>query len=550
MTSTATTANDDATWDAEAFAELINEADDTWKESPNMKTTVKRVQDLSLGLSSEHQQTTAANGGSKGNEESWPYESSPCRLFGGKNTKKGGEAINKELFDPDFSSGHSDHVSFSDVDSFCGEEDDHSRSSASSRASAASRSQKNPSSKSAKDKRDAVSHTQFLAWNKKQNSECSLSNGDDDDDGDNDHADTGKGQVREDRTKDRKTSLSSTNSSEGNSGRRKKEKDSQRSVSMDKAQSQRDLGSGRTKSRSSLVRASSHRAMGLVRSGSQRALGLVKSTSQRALNAISKHGDDDTKKEEQQHGSIRSKTKQHSEEKAGATTTTTTTTGADEEGDSRSATERRKSRRTELSAATVHGSADNNAYSKGPTRRSTRGTTMTSRNKSGDGMMEIRGASRGNKDELGTATLHGKSSISRIRKERRGSLDSKNSTGSVRRAKPDRRSMMKRAMSTTNVKRPEEYANALTGEQGEESPRRRGQRKPEPPRRDIMMLLREQKEVTERDVADRDNRRTLHQLMLEAKLGISLKELAKSVKQEIMDGCVPSRPVPSLYIET
>ena len=58
-----------------------------------------------------------------------------------------------------------------------------------------------------------------------------------------------------------------------------------------------------------------------------------------------------------------------------------------------------------------------------------------------------------------------------------------------------------------------------------------------------------QKEVKEKDLADAENRKVLSFLMLEHKLGISLSELARTVKKETKDGVVPARPKPELYVE-
>jgi hypothetical protein len=120
--------------------------------------------------------------------------------------------------------------------------------------------------------------------------------------------------------------------------------------------------------------------------------------------------------------------------------------------------------------------------------------------------------------------------------------------------------MMNRAMSTTNVKRPEEYHGGGRGAVGGlgtiaddmNSPGRhrpRHQKRPTEPRRDIMELLQGQKEVTEKDLADSENRKILSYLMLEHKLGINLGELARTVRKETKDGVVPSPPKPELYVE-
>lgn len=87
----------EALWDPSAFeSQKLGQWNEKSKEHGK---NVTRLQDLSLGIGSGHQKKDPAK------EDSWPYESSPCRMFGGKNTKPGGEAMNKELFDPDFANG-------------------------------------------------------------------------------------------------------------------------------------------------------------------------------------------------------------------------------------------------------------------------------------------------------------------------------------------------------------------------------------------------------------------------------------------------------------
>ena len=55
---------------------------------------------------------------------------------------------------------------------------------------------------------------------------------------------------------------------------------------------------------------------------------------------------------------------------------------------------------------------------------------------------------------------------------------------------------------------------------------------PEEPRRDLLVLLREQKTVQPADLLDKENRRLLHFLAYEHKMGISLKELRRSVSAD------------------
>lgn len=80
----------ESSWDPSAFDQ---QKPGEWDESKEHGATVTRLQDLSLGMGSSHSQENAEK-----KEESWPYESSPCKMYGGKNTRPGNEEMNKELF--------------------------------------------------------------------------------------------------------------------------------------------------------------------------------------------------------------------------------------------------------------------------------------------------------------------------------------------------------------------------------------------------------------------------------------------------------------------
>ena len=100
------------------------------------------------------------------------------------------------------------------------------------------------------------------------------------------------------------------------------------------------------------------------------------------------------------------------------------------------------------------------------------------------------------RDDLGAATLHGSSDVSRVRSMK---LAEKESTKSTKLVKGDRRSQMKRAMSRENVKPPEEYGPntvamtkshsqksvAVGGLYGKSPEPRRGRRKPVKSEREI-----------------------------------------------------------------
>jgi hypothetical protein len=88
----------ETSWDAAAFDEKVRK-DGKWKGSKEKKAT--RVQDISMSLVSGHEPQHSAN---DKNKESWPFDSSPCRMFGGKNTKGDGSnaPVNTELFKTEF----------------------------------------------------------------------------------------------------------------------------------------------------------------------------------------------------------------------------------------------------------------------------------------------------------------------------------------------------------------------------------------------------------------------------------------------------------------
>ena len=222
------------------------------------------------------------------------------------------------------------------------------------------------------------------------------------------------------------------------------------------------------------------------------------------------------------------------------------------------------------------------------------------------------------RDDLSAATLHGSADVSRVRSKKISDKDPIKSTKAV---KGDRRSQMKRAMSRENVKPPEEYGPNTTsaaksqaqkatagGLYGNSPEPRRGRRKPVQPerdsehedsdferiidqsedgssegsfaddevviqkqqpkvgtastqrkksvsqssqRRDILSLLRDKKKIQVSDMKDRDNRRILHFLIYQHSLKIDLTELQASVDHDIaVNGSAAlRRPQLPLYVE-
>lgn len=182
-------------------------------------------------------------------------------------------------------------------------------------------------------------------------------------------------------------------------------------------------------------------------------------------------------------------------------------------------------------------------------------------------------------DGLGASTLHGKSSVSRIRD---GSRDKPSSRSSSKSRGGATRAPLKRAMSNDNVLPPEASAGeARRGrrrptkqqqqpvqqedlqpsddddsfaddEQGETlgqiSPLKPSSRRPTKQRRDLLVLLREKKTVQLNDFCEcKDNRRVLHFLLYQHKLGVDLEDLQAQVDKAA--GAPVARPIPPLYVE-
>jgi hypothetical protein len=274
-----------------------------------------------------------------------------------------------------------------------------------------------------------------------------------------------------------------------------------------------------------------------------------------------------------------------------------------------------RSQRVSLSATSYHGGRTS-ANAAGSSSRSRRGVGPPGRHKSTDNP-ELLGAGPASSsssrrgDELGATTLHG-TSVSRIRSQRGVLQRQQSRRGSTSMSKGDRRPAMKRAMSTENVKRPEEYGprgtTAAPSSMYGSGEVRRGRRRPkveddealvvevdeieseeveensdddsegddsfaaeddddEPKhdspvrtansnrkgeaRRDLSVLVRDQKTVHLADFNDQENRRLLHFLIFQHKLGVDLAELQATVAQDIaMHGAEAlRRPVPPLYVE-
>ena len=229
-------------------------------------------------------------------------------------------------------------------------------------------------------------------------------------------------------------------------------------------------------------------------------------------------------------------------------------------------------RRNELGSVSYHGSPTSS------TKHGSSSCRVPGRHKSSDNI-EFSNVCRN--DDLGTAMLHGKLSISRIRKSQWNLNNSKE-----RSSKSDRRSNMKHAMSRENIKRPEEYGpgggsnasistlsrhgrhrpkkgdNIIVKEDetdsdgdsfAEETPRgfKKTNSLTSPACHDLLVLLREQKSININDFHDKENHCILHFLLYQHKLGIDLLDLQNSIDHDIMMNGAEALhcPVPPLYVD-
>ena len=538
--------NHSASWNADALAQRTSGSNNWDPAESKKKTTNHRLQDISVGLnSSHHQKQQQQQHQMNYKKETWPFESSPCRMYGGKNTKKGGEAMNKELFNSDFADNS---VNLSDAESFCADEEETGHDLEQRRKSPPKSVRKSRSSGTTRTKESESSRTggsYKTSSSRRAPRRHSTSS--------HEHPDHRPHPTTSSKHKDSSQQLSATtHGSSYNkllSWNRKGKQDADESETNPSTEEQTIAFPRRASIRRDKDENASHESIGSSHSsmGSRSSLGSGSGRARRSS------------VERRSSLERRSTTKRAEQNEENAPTR-----GVDSRATRRSSLSKRGSssssshhNNNDLSAATCHGTAD--GYSRRSSRSSRNGPSRT---KSGDSM-EVRGrSSRG--DELGAATLHGKSSISRIREKRRTSLSggtshtsssnttSKSSSSSSRKA--DRRANMKRGMSTTNVRGPEEYHGANRGAVSGLGPElenrpRRGSRRPKPEPRDLITLFREKKEVTHRDLADKDNRQIFHCLMLEHRLNVSLEELSKTVRKESKHGLIVERPKPELYVE-
>lgn len=499
-------------WDPDAF-DATAEAQEWRKEE---SSNVTRLQDLSLGLNSDHAIATSAVP-----EEQWPFESSPCRWKGGKNTRGEDHAeMNAELFKSDFN----EPMEFESV-------------------------------------KDEASEAEDIIEEKDEDSSSSSSNSFSSSDDSSVDSFGGDGSDDDGNEKERPTVKTGRPGLERTSSHR-----------MNRSRSRTGDAEVGLPPRQTLTRSGSLRASGPPTNDYNQMLAWNKRTD-------SEYSLDDDVAEAAGEAKISFR---RSKSNPGERDELSSSCHGDIEKQRPSTAKRSSARKNDLSAATFHGPTSS-APRPGP---SSLRRPLPPRTKSSDG------AEFGS--TLGAATLHGGSSVSRIRSGKRRT-SSTASKPPIKPATGERRGVLKRAMSIRNVKRPEEYvdeSSARRKNSGRErmhlqrsassrtvtrsdsggepmevdeaapaaaqaAPRRRrstsveGLRRQtstgsdkmtptrQPPsrtnsvqRRDLLVLLREQKQVDQNDLLDKENRRLLHFLMYEHKMGISLSELQKSIRKE------------------
>jgi len=525
----------DKAFDPEAFEET---AGSSWsKGESEEKKAASRLQDLSLGVDDDDDDTNQQRKNQdEEKDKTWPFEE-PCKWHGGKNTRQTAEAeaINSQYFDPDFASNAEKGAKMEFEDAANNEsssEDDSSSSSSSSDSS--STEEGNVSSDS-----DSSSAESFC----------------DDED---------EQQVP---AKAQGSPPNQPQTRAPPAGRPSLERCSSHRMSKARNRSDGSAEASRFPQRQASFR----------RQGSQRELGgrMAGSSSTRPTPSTSKRDDLSASC----HGSLQT---------------------AAFAGTSRSSHGSRA--KDELGSSTYHTASLSRASSSSNAIPPSRNRPKPPRTKSSDGseLVGVNANTRGGQ---------------------RGGKRRPSKTLSSSNKAPGERRMLKRAMSTRNVTRPEEYrpnagggggaaapagaaaaapgahrqdpsvapgrsrgslqraasqrvmrseshatrpapsssnasslsrsshdgsshhhrSGSKSSEDGERASPRRGVRRRssgrsidsgEAPRRDLVVLLKKQQKVTAQDLIDKENRRLLHFLMYEHKMGIPLKELHKAVRED------------------
>jgi hypothetical protein len=492
----------EALWDTDAFE---THKPGQWKESKQQTKNVSRLQDLSLN-SSDHDRSAEKN---DKKEESWPYDSSPCRMYGGKNTRPGGEEMNKELFKSDWAKDKNDP----DYE-FAGESDDFDEEAVHDTALAIVE-----ESEEEGEAKPSPSRSTRKPRKERPDAQAEVVRA------------PGRGEA------------------DGNTGgdAPKKRSEGPPSRSIRRASSSRDFK--KSSSKSDGLGTSCHGSI---------------ETSERKQVKKSRHKDTEETTAGDSNGPV-------SFSRSGPPSRVPprrTRTGDGLEDLSR----HRANTRDEMIGEPAEPRKSSRRSKPKPDRRSLMSRAMSTANvKKPEDYGPQRTSSRGG-EELGASSAH--SSLSKRTSDRGGDeLASGSSHTSSRKTSGRRRMLIQRSASQRSLSKEEkprssksrassdseesepEFAedmkDATPSEPAKErkTSRRRGATRPTEPRRDLLILLREQKTVTQKDLTDKENRRLLHFLIYEHKMGVSLTELEKSVRKEKEDGIEPDRRQ-RLYIET
>jgi hypothetical protein len=499
----------EALWDTEAFE---THKPGQWKESKQQSKNVSRLQDLSLN-SSDH------DGGNEKKDESWPYDSSPCRMYGGKNTRPGGEEINKELFKSDWAKDKNDpDYEFAGEDDEFDEEAVHDTALAiveeSEEEGEANPSQSRSTRKPRKERPDAQA-------------EVVRAPGRGEADG-NTGGDVPK--KRSEGTPSRSLRRASSSRDFKKSSSKSDEMGASCHGSIETERKQ--VKKSRRKDTEEATAGDPNGPVSHSRSGPPSRVPPRRTRTGDGLEDLSRHrantrdemmstsGEEPAEPAEPRKSSRRSKTKP----------------------------DRRSLMSRAMSTANVKKPED---Y--GPQRTSSRGgeeLVASSAHSSLSKRSSERSSGRGG-DELASGSSH---TSSRKTSGRRRMLMQRSASQRSLSKEEKSRSSKSRASSDSEESEPEfaeDVKDATPSEPAKErkTTRRRGTTRPAETRRDLLILLREQKTVTQKDLTDKENRRLLHFLIYEHKMGVSLTELEKSVRKEKEEGIEPDR-TQRLYIET
>ena len=515
-----------SSWDTEAFAQRVKTSKDVrWKSKQQSKKTT-RVQDISMNLESghgEHERKAEEERKEKeGKEESWPFESSPCQMFGGKNTKKkgGNDAVNKELFKTEFDIKK---VSNRKTDSEVSKE---------------------------------VNESDISDSDNNNNDDDDNDDEDDEDEDDDDDDGHSFGEESEDFQVAKETKETKVPPSSGTERAPQKTTTQGKERSLLKAASYRSLDStGNPRSqdkpiaRRPLRRSDSDRNVTQKSTRDQlggschpnmenkygRRGGTATTTakmSTQSLSAATTHGDKPSRTRTRTAAVQRARSSDGMETmRSSSHGLITSKTSHGDEGRLRSSRKLTKSSSSSKSGSRRGGltRAMSTKNVKPPEQYSS--SSSSSRPSSKDAERRKEGVEK--EDPIPKKSsrpgLERKSSQRSVRKVSEKSSGSNSNKGKSRQKEESESEV---EVTDPEVKRKPKSTKRGSTKEGKVTPVPEAAAPP-PPRRDLLVLLREQKTVQPTDMMDKENRRLLHFLAFEHKMGISFKELRRSVSADV-----------------